>query len=69
MTGFFICMHMLHVLVHFLVDGRLSYFRFLAIMNNAAANMCILFCGDVSFVFLQGTYERVKLLKLYDNSV
>ena len=62
-------MHMLHVLVHFLVDGRLSYFHFLAIMNNAATNMCILFCGDVSFVFLRGTYEGVKLLKLYNNSV
>lgn len=66
MPGFFICVHMLHVLVHFLVDGRLSYFHFLAITTNAALNMCILFCGDVSFAFLRGTYQGVKLLKLYD---
>ena len=53
MPGFFMCVHMLHVLVHFLVDGRLSYFHFLAITTNAALNMCILFCGDV-FCFFEG---------------
>ena len=52
------------LLIHSLVEERLSFLQVLLIMNKAAVNICILnfFEGENRFLFLLGKYLGVGLL-------
>lgn len=58
-----------HILfIHSSVDGRLGYFRSLAIVNNDAVNSCLQFLYKYDFISL-GYTPKSEIVGSYRNSI
>ena len=65
----FHCMDILHLFIHSSADRHLSYFHLLAVMNNAAIDVCV-HVSMWTHVFISlGHIPRSRITQSYGNSV